>query len=282
MPPWEGSRASYDKRLTYALASEVGVDIPVTYYPADRDAVAALPCTFPAILKPAIKESENTFTSGKAWRVEDRRELLARYDWASALVPADTILIQDLIPGGTSAQYSFATLCAEWRMLARVAARRTRQFPPDFGVATHVETIDRPQLAPPTRRLLEAMRYTGVVEMDFIHDARSERHYLLDVNPRPWSWHALGRRAGIDFPYLLWDVAHGRTREIGPGRTGARWLHLIPDLQGAAMQARRGRLDFGAYLRSLIQPSEGAVFAIDDPLPGIAEPLLLLKARLRG
>src|SRR5690349_1741538 len=39
IPPWEEIRWAYDKRLTYALAQELGVDFPRTYYPESSEAV---------------------------------------------------------------------------------------------------------------------------------------------------------------------------------------------------------------------------------------------------
>lgn len=38
---------------------------------------------------------------------------------------------------------------------------------------------------------------------------------LLDVNLRVWAWHTLGKRAGIDFAYLLWRALNGL--EVGEG-----------------------------------------------------------------
>src|SRR5204863_124565 len=32
------------------------------------------------------------------------------------------------------------------------------------------------------------------------------RYKLLDINPRVWGWHTLCGRAGVDFPYLLWQL----------------------------------------------------------------------------
>jgi predicted ATP-grasp superfamily ATP-dependent carboligase len=279
IPPWEIFRWAYDKRLTYQLAAQLGVDHPVTHYPASRAALADLECTFPAILKPAIKEGHNAFTSGKAWRVEDRRELLAEYERASALVPPETIMVQALIPSGTTAQLSFAALCLEGRTLASVVAQRTRQFPSDFGIGTFVETLDRPEIEAPARRMLAGMRHSGLMEMDFIRDERDGRYHLLDMNARPWSWHALGRRAGVDFPYLLWRLAHGERVRERRGRVGARWIHLVPDVQTALHQIRRGQMSVHHYLRSILGPMEGAVFALDDPLPGLIEVPLLLRQR---
>src|SRR5262249_47590456 len=94
-PPWESLRWAYDKRLTYRLAGELGLAHPWTCYPPDRAAVAAIDRPSEVILKPAIKQVANRFTSAKAWRADDRPMLLARYDEACQLVAPDTIMIQE-------------------------------------------------------------------------------------------------------------------------------------------------------------------------------------------
>src|SRR5262249_58148824 len=40
--PWERYRWAYDKRLTYRLAAELGVDHPATHFPLNREEVLAL------------------------------------------------------------------------------------------------------------------------------------------------------------------------------------------------------------------------------------------------
>src|SRR5689334_6714571 len=44
---WESMRWGYDKRLTYQLASELGLSYPTTLYPKSRDDVRTLDCNFP-------------------------------------------------------------------------------------------------------------------------------------------------------------------------------------------------------------------------------------------
>src|SRR5438046_256844 len=89
----------------------------------------------------------------KAWVAEDRGSLLKRYDEASALLPSETLIIQEMVPGGGEAQFSYAALCKDGRSLASVVARRTRQFPRDFGqFSTYVETIDAPEIVEPAER----------------------------------------------------------------------------------------------------------------------------------
>jgi D-aspartate ligase len=284
-PDWGSLRWAYDKRMTYQLAERLGVDSPWTVFPSGADDLAALDREFPLILKPAIKIGKNRFTATKAWRVESRAELIARYEEAASLVDPTTIMVQDLIPGGGETQFSYVALCIEGRSLAWLVARRLRQYPIDFGLSsTYVETATNEAVERHGRQILEAMELTGIAEVEFKYDFRERRYKLLDINARAWSWHSIGRRADVDFPYLLWRVLHGESVPEGPGRAGVRWVSLERDLAAAYQYLRSGELTLGGYLRSLRGPLEIAFFARDDPLPALAQLPLLARSwwRRRG
>lgn len=269
--PWDILQHAYDKRLAYRLADRVGVDHPRTWLPRDRADVAAYDGAFPAILKPAMRPSLDPFTIDKAWPVRDRAELVSRYDEARAVSDVSAIMIQELIPGGGETQLSYAALCRDGEPVAHLAARRARQWPMDFGRAsTFVETIDAPDVEEAALRILRALRFDGIIELEFKRDGRG-RLKLLDVNPRVWGWHTLGRAAGVDFPYLLWRMVHGE--EVAPvrGRVGVRWVRALTDVPTAIGAIRHGTLSPIDYLWSLRPPIECAVFALDDPLPALFE-----------
>ena len=282
-PPWTVLQWAYDKRLTYTLASRLGIDHPWTLYPQSRDEVAAVECAFPAILKPAVKAQSNRFTRARAWRVDDRRQLLARYTEASELVDPSSIMIQEFIAGGGEAQFSFAALCTEGQPLAWLVARRVRQHPIDFGGhgSSLVETVDEPAVEEAGRRLLAAIGYSGLVEVEFKRDSRSGRPKLLDINARLWGWHTLGEAAGTDFPYLSWRLAQGAAIPPTRGRAGVRWVRAGTDVPAAIGELRHGRLSIGKYLRSLRPPLKLAIFALDDPFPAFADLPWLLYRRCR-
>jgi D-aspartate ligase len=272
LTPWDTLRRAYDKRLTYALAAEVGVDHPRTAYPRGRDDVLAFDGPYPAILKPATRPVLNRFTIAKAWPAADGPALVARYDEASRLIDPSQIMIQEIVPGGGESQLSFAALCRGGEPVASLVARRTRQWPMDFGRAsTYVETIEDAEVEAYARRLLAALAFDGIVEIEFKRDGRDGRLKLLDINPRVWGWHTLGRRAGIDFPYLLWQVASGADIPLLRGRPGLRWVRALTDVPTAIGLMRTGRLSPFAYGASLRPPIEFAVLAADDPLPALLE-----------
>jgi predicted ATP-grasp superfamily ATP-dependent carboligase len=200
-------------------------------------------------------------------------------------------MIQELIPGGGDTQFSYGALCDDGRVVASVTARRGRQYPVDFGhSSSFVETVREPAVADAANRLLAAMRYSGLAEVEFKFDRRDGRYKVLDVNPRVWTWHALCGAAGVDFPYLLWRMVHGETVTEAHGAPGVRWVRMATDVPAAAAEIRRGRLSLAGYARSLRLPLQFSTFAADDPAPGLlAVPMMacsrvaraLLQARTK-
>jgi D-aspartate ligase len=285
-PSWETLRAAYDKRCTHALATRLGLPQPWTIFPERAGQLEQAAGRFPVVLKPAYKASSNRLTVDKAWRADDAATLQRRYEEACRLVDPGILMIQELVPGDGREQLSYAALCSEGQVVASLTARRTRQYPMDFGRASsHVETIDDEGLDGDVRRLLAAMRFTGMLEVEFKRDPRTGANLLLDVNPRAWGWQSLCGRAGVDFPYLLWRLARGEP--VPPARAvpGVRWVRMATDVLAAGGEIAAGRLSTGAYLRSLRRPLEFAVFARDDPLPSVVGPLLtarLVAGRLLG
>lgn len=283
-PTWEVMRWAYDKQLTYRLAAGLGVDHPWTFSPSGRGHLAQVDIPFPLILKPTIKNGVNRFTRDKAWKVEDRQSLISRYDEACGLVGPERILVQELIPGGGEAQFSYVALCVDGQPVASATARRARQYPVDFGhSSSFVETVHQPEIEGPSRRLLAAMGYTGIAEIEFKFDKRDRTYKLLDINARVWTWHMLCSRAGVDFVYLLWLLVHGEPVPEVRARLGVRWVRISTDLPAAAQEVLRRRLSPAAYVRSLRSPLEHATFAFDDPVPALLDlPLLAYSRAIRA
>jgi len=279
-PDWETARWALDKRQTYERAAALGIAHPPSFYPPNREQVAQLDCRFPLVLKPATRWDNNAFTLAKAWRVDDKSALLFRYDQAVAAGGEGNVLLQELIPGGGAAQFSYAALWDRGQPVASLVARRARQYPIEFGYSsTFVETIENADVEHAAVRFLRSLDYSGLVEIEFKFDSRTQRYNILDVNIRGWTWIALGRRAGVDFPYLLWRCAMGETVTPGKGRPGVAWMHFSRDFVAALQEIWVGRISPADYFGSLRASTEFAAFALDDPLPGIAD-LPLLASRL--
>jgi D-aspartate ligase len=282
-PAWDKIRWTNDKRAMNARADELGIAHPLTRQVRSRDELVSLGISFPVVLKPAIREGRNAFVDAKAWRADDEATLCTRFDEAKALVGADTIMIQELVPGDGTAQYSYAAVWDRGKPVASLVAQRRRQYPVEFGfTSTFVETIAQPQIEADASRFLASLDYSGLVEVEFKYDAREYRYKILDVNARAWSWLALGRAAGIDFPALQWSIATGQAIVPQTARRGARWVYVSRDLAASLWDMLSGRLSPSAYLRSFSRPLALAVFAWDDPVPALLDlPLSAMRVAAR-
>jgi D-aspartate ligase len=282
-PPWDVMQWAYDKHRMNERAAALGLDLPRSCAAGSREDVVNADLRFPVILKPAVKHAGNAFTLAKAWRADDRAALLARYDDAAALVGADAVVVQELIPGRGAAQFSYAGIWDGGQPVASLVARRARQYPIDFGyTSTFVQTIEQREVEDLACRFLGSLGYDGMVEVEFKYDARDNRYKLLDVNARAWTWIALGRRAGVDFPHLFWRLAMGEMLPVTRGRAGAGWMHFSRDFVAACREMVGGHLAAKDYVASFRRPLEFAAFAADDPLPGLLDlPLVATRVLTR-
>ena len=276
-PDWETVKWAWDKRNTYRLAQELGIPTPVTHYPENIGQLARLDSLAPPFaLKPAIKEHFVYATKAKAWRANNHSELRSLYQKASALAGDGEIMVQELIPGGGTQQFSYCAFFRKGEAVGKMVARRRRQHPLEFGRAsTYVESVDVPILEEFSERFLRAIDYYGLVEIEYKLDPRDSQYKLLDVNARTWGYHSLGAQAGVDFSYMLYADQVGLPVPVSRGRAGVKWVRTTTDIPAAMTAILRGDTDWKDYLRSIIDCDVEAVFSPRDPLPGLAEIALI-------
>jgi predicted ATP-grasp superfamily ATP-dependent carboligase len=275
-PAWETIKWLWDKRNTYRLAEDLGIPAPHTWYPHSVGDLEQIEGHFPVAVKPAIKEHFIYATKDKAWRADTPAQLRELFHRALRHIPAEEIMIQDLIPGNGTYQYAYCSLFKQGNSVANLTACRRRQHPLEFGRAsTYVETVDLPLLEEYSQRLLRAINYYGLVEVEYKRDPRDGQYRLLDINGRTWGYHTIGNRAGVDFPYLLFADQLNEPVESCKGRSGVRWIRLLTDLPTGVVGILNGQIEGRDYLRSLRDYDEEAVFSFEDPLPGMMEITLL-------
>jgi D-aspartate ligase len=274
--PWETVRWVWDKTNTYHLAEKLGIPTPRTWNPKSVDDLSALDAYLPLALKPAVKENFFYATGAKAWRAETPQQLRELYLRACRDIDPREILIQQIIPGDGLRQLSYCAFFRDGRAHSVMLARRMRQHPREFGrAATYVETVDLPELEELAERFLRAINFHGIVEVEFKQDARDGEYKLLDVNARVWGFHGLGLAAGVDFPYLLFADQCGMQVAPARGKPGLGWMRLLPDIPSVLSGLADGYLKLGAYWNSLKATCVESVFSREDPLPSIAEFVLL-------
>ncbi|MGH7263544.1 MAG: ATP-grasp domain-containing protein [Candidatus Rokuibacteriota bacterium] len=220
-----------DKWHLYALARRLGVPMPATYLartPRELRA-AASELGFPLVLKPRRSRvlSNGRWIAPPVMSVASAAELSRA--WAAVAVPEDDgSLVQAYVSG--RGQGVFA-LYGHGRALTFFAHRRLREKPPWGGVSVLSESVaPDPELRGLGQRLLDAVGWHGVAMVEF-KVSGDGTPYLLEVNGRFWGSLQLAIDAGVDFPWLLYRLAHGDTVEPTPHyAVGVRNRWLLGDL----------------------------------------------------
>lgn len=232
IPRSEVIAACLDKWETYLWASKAGIDTPRCWVAQNAEELrhVAAAVIYPCVMKPLSshlwRQHDNWERVGarKAVRIDSSEALLGEYRQISQADPR--VLIQEMIEGGDDQLYVAACyLDRTSRMVAAFTARKLLQIPAGFGTGCIVETVDRPELLAPAARLLEGMRFTGIAEIEFKWDAATDRYMLIEINPRPWDQHSLGRVCGVDVIHLAYCEFAGAPRPVvQPAEPGHKWL----------------------------------------------------------
>lgn len=269
---WDIVQWANDKRLTGRMAEEVGIPYPKTWYPASEDDLRTMSISFPVIVKPAISIRLQHAMRLKALPASNYDELLTQYQLAAKAISPQEIMVQEIIPGNGRTQYSVGAFCKQGHIIIGMTARRTRQYPIDYGLSSSfVEAIEVPALFELAEKLLCRMRVTGMVEVEFKHDLRDNQYKLLDINVRIWGWHTLCIACGLDFPYIQYCDVLGQTPATITPQYGYHWIRLLTDIPAGLQEIRARTITPQAYLYSLAGNAVFSVFDWRDPLPALGD-----------
>lgn len=201
-PQYDRLRIGVNKRKTVEAARELDVPHPKTLLPdeADLDTVEEV-IGYPVVAK--AQRGEGCTTTA----VCDSREDLERA-YRDLQETCGPVLFQEFIPdGGERGVYTLYGDPGE--LTALTVQQRLRTHPPSGGPSTYRETVTDPELVAIADELLTALDWSGLAMVEFRIDARTGDPQLIEINPRLWGSLALSVYAGVDFPYLLYQMATG-------------------------------------------------------------------------
>ena len=275
-PCWEVIKNVYIKKETYHVAEKNGIPIPKMYNTDSLEQLMASDLQYPLVIKPSIRDHFYNKTKIKAFRINNREELIKTYQRVRDVIDPEEILIQDFIPGGPKNLYSFCPFFKNGKVVIGVAGRRARQHPMDFGHAsTYVELVDIPELRSLAEKFLGLIDFYGIGEVEFMQDPRDHQFKLIEVNPRVWGWHTLAVAAGINLPYLLYQDMIGEKIEVSTSCKQVKWVRLTTDIPTVFLEIVKGKMKIRDYIASMRGKKTDAVLSLKDPLPFLAEMALI-------
>jgi predicted ATP-grasp superfamily ATP-dependent carboligase len=210
------------------LARELEIPVPATVFVPDGNIAAVLDQVkeYPVVVKPGrslVKIDEGLVKTSVHFvsNVEELTHLFRRTPYLR-----NPSLIQQRIEGEGQGVFG---LFDHGRPCALFAHRRIREKPPGGGVSVLRESIELPKpMVDYAVRILERVKWNGVAMVEFKVERDSGVPMLMEINGRFWGSLQLAIDAGLNFPYLLYQVMQG-TPVMVPNNsyrigTKSRWL----------------------------------------------------------
>jgi D-aspartate ligase len=278
--------AIVDKGSQYRIAQAAGIPLPRTWFPESAGETRRLSPTlpYPCLLKPYRSHAGRSILGDrKVVLVDSPSGLTAAYERLSA--SGQPFLIQEIVPGEDSALFGYMAFWDDrGQERAWMTKQKLRQYPLRYGNGSLQMSVDAPEVAELSRRLVRAFDYRGPVGIEFKFDARDGAYRLIEINPRTVSGIQLAIDAGVDLPWIAYrhlTEAADESADCGRFRVGVTYLNEEWDIQAYWALRKSGALGLWSWLRS-IRGAKRAIGAWDDPLPLLAGCGRLLRACWRS
>lgn len=185
---------------------------------------------YPVIVKPAIKTTPEIDVVQKVFR-------LAKCNNINELVAATSALsnynipyvVQEYIPGDDSELVTIGTYSYKGELKGWSTSKKIRQFPPQTGECSLGITIYDDNLVPLAERLIKELNLTGISQIEF--KKYNNNYYLIEINPRIWSWHEINRKVGVNLCELSVNHIKGNPNTFvkSPLKKKVVWHFMMMD-----------------------------------------------------
>jgi D-aspartate ligase len=270
-----------NKRTQYSIAQAAGIPVPRAWFPESIEELRQLApsLAYPCLLKPYTSyKGRKKLSKKKVLIVDSQQQLLAEYErvtFGNLL-----FMIQEIIPGDDTTLYGYLGFWdAEGLENGWLTKKKLRQNPPHFGDGSLQITVEAPEVAELSRRLLRAFNYRGFVNIEFKYDVRDNTYRLMEINPRSAASNQMAISAGIDFPwvgYQYMTASDPKTVQAPPFQPLVKCVNEEWEIQAYFGYRKAGELDLWRWLQSLYG-AKITILAWDDPLPFIVGCWRLLK-----
>ena len=258
------------KTELYRACEARGIPCPRSWYLDEGDPADEVP--YPCVLKPDDSRGFYDAFGAKVFVVRSPQEFRDRV--AEAAAHGLTLCAQEWVETRPGGFWSVASYVSPGGIARGVfTGRKLEQWPPDFGTSCLADAHWDAGMAAAGVAVLQELGYWGISEIEFVQDAATGRHLLLDVNTRAWKWIGLPIAAGIDLPLLAYRDAIGEPYVAGPQVDGTRWVFLRDYVQlvraraATVPEAAVSKDEWTALLAGRPTSLVDGVHDVDDPEP---------------
>ncbi len=195
LPSLEQIEICYDKPRTLALAKQLSVPAPESFFIASPEAEIPEPTSFPCVVKPS-REATSWKSVDYCNTYEELKRAVPNQLHHLRNDPGAGVLIQEYIPGKG---HGFFALMDRGVPLRVFMHERLRENPPTGGVSCAARSHYSARMEELGLKLLSALKWTGVAMVEFKLDPRTGDFVLMEINGKFWGSLELALSAGVNF-----------------------------------------------------------------------------------
>lgn len=285
IPDPETVNIFYNKRNTYQFAAKHNIPIPESWFPDTIDELQKLAdkLNYPVIIKPAIMHTFHKTFGKKAFKCNNRDELIQVATMITTSFPMEHLVVQEFLSGGAKTLYSYGAFAANGKVIAALMANRIRQNPMDFGNSTTCAiTCNVPRIQHCAEKILQLTNYFGLAEVEFMYDSKTDQYKFLEINTRAWKWHAISDGLGFAFIVKLINWMNNKDESVNKDFiTQVAWIERLTDFAVIAKEVLKGNSILKEAYQSYRVKKITPVWSSADVLPFfmylVLSPLLYIK-----
>jgi predicted ATP-grasp superfamily ATP-dependent carboligase len=241
---------------------------------------------FPCVVKPTKsvhwreRDNWNIVANRKAFRVSDLTELQGEYEQVANANPE--VMLQEWIPGLDDELVIWGGYVRQRESpLAYFTARKLLQCPEEFGTGCVVRNESIPELLEPSLELCRALDYRGIAEIEYKWDACNKEFKLIEINPRHWDWHELGRASQVNLTWAAYcDMTARELRPSRPTGQSTKWVAEDALLMHTLSGVYHRKPELIRVWKHLRGSRIWGIFSWNDPMPLLSYALTFLAPKL--
>jgi len=271
VPDWEATKSIIDKKGTYDIATRLNIPIPKTTSIDSAESLNSLKSNvdYPCLLKPRETHEFGPKFGRKAFIIHSFDQL--KMELSRAYQAGCHMMVQEIIPGPDNLIYPYvAYYDSKSEPLAEFTYRKIRQDPPFLGICRVGESTNTAEIIAPSRKILTALPFIGLCEIEYKKDPRDGRFKLLDINGRNTMQLGLSIKCGVDLPWIMYnDLVENNKLHISEYETGVKWINEIADITNFVLHRKQEKWTIREYLSPYFSRKTFAFFDRDDWRPAI-------------
>jgi predicted ATP-grasp superfamily ATP-dependent carboligase len=180
------------------------------------------------ILKGRFANAFREITGQKAIRLSEiaphEREVLF------AKLPPDRVVLQKIVETSRPV-VSVCSFSVNGQVAGHFGYEKLRQHPNRFGTGTYLRSTSVNEFMRVAKHILKRLEFTGISEIEFIHDPASDTYRVIEMNPRTWKSIHFATQCGQNLVarYLSY-VANGRIESNNDYVKDRYWADMATDI----------------------------------------------------